>query len=257
MKNDWKKYIIVFFITAALFAIAGGLSNFFADKKVENIRAIQNKLATDILSSETQFSLLSDLSCEQDDGQENLSSELNDLAEKINYSETNLKGNTDVTELKRYYSILEIKDYLLTKKINQKCGRKLTPLLYFYTTANNCTECTKQGYVLTELRQKYPTLRVYSFDYNLDLSALNALIRVYKIDDTKLPALVISDHTYTGFKTVEEIEKIEPAIAKSLLKPTPVKKKVVVPAETSKSSSETTPPVENQIPTVPITTTQQ
>ena len=216
MKNDWSKYIIVFFITVALFAIAASLSNFFSDKKVENMRSIQNKLATDILSSETQFSLLSELSCEQDTENDNLSSELNELANKINDSESNLKGNSDINELKRYYSVLEIKDYLLTKKINQKCKGKLVPLLYFYTTANNCTECIKQGYVLTELREKYPGLRVYSFDYSLDLSALKALIKIYKISDTKLPAVVINEHTYTGFKTVEEIEKIEPAIVKLL-----------------------------------------
>ena len=218
MKNDWSKYIIVLFITTALFAIAAGLSNFFSDKKVENMRTIQNKLATDILSSETQFSLLSELSCEQDTENDNLSSELNELANKINDSESNLKGNTDVVELKRYYSILEIKDYLLTKKINQKCKGSLVPLLYFYTTANNCTECIKQGYVLTELREKYPGLRVYSFDYSLDLSALKALIKIYKISDTKLPAIVINEHTYTGFKTIEDVEKIEPAIVKLLSK---------------------------------------
>ena len=218
MKNDWSKYIIVFFITVALFAIAAGLSNFFSDKKVENMRTVQDKLATDILSSETQFSLLSELSCEQDTENDNLSSELNELANKINDSESNLKGNSDVIELKRYYSVLEIKDYLLTKKINQKCKGKLVPLLYFYTTANNCTECIKQGFVLTELRKKYPGLRVYSFDYSLDLSALKALIKIYKIDDTKLPAIVINEHTYTGFKTVEDIEKIEPAIVKLLPK---------------------------------------
>ena len=218
MKNDWSKYIIVFFITVALFAIAAGLSNFFSDKKVENMRTIQDKLATDILSSETQFSLLSELSCNQDTENDNLSSELNELANKINDSESNLKGNSDVTELKRYYSVLEIKDYLLTKKINQKCKGKLVPLLYFYTTANNCTECIKQGYVLTELREKYPGLRVYSFDYSLDLSALKALIKIYKIEDTKLPAIVINEHTYTGFKTVDDIEKIEPAIVKLLPK---------------------------------------
>ena len=219
MKNDWSKYIIVFFITIALFAIAAGLSNFFSDKKVENMRTIQDKLAVDILSSETQFSLLSELSCEQDTENDNLSSELNELANKINDSESNLKGNSDVNELKRYYSVLEIKDYILTKKINQKCKGKLVPLLYFYTTANNCTECIKQGYVLTELREKYPGLRVYSFDYSLDLSALKALLKIYKISDTKLPAIVINEHTYTGFKTVEEVEKIEPAIIKLLPKP--------------------------------------
>jgi len=218
MKNDWSKYIIVFFITVALFALAAGLSNFFSDKKVENMRSIQDKLATDILSSETQYSLLSELSCEQDNDNGNLSSELNDLANKINDSESNLKGNSDVTELKRYYSVLEIKDYLLTKKINQKCKGTLIPLLYFYTTANNCTECIKQGFVLTDLRQKYPGLRVYSFDYSLDLSALKALLKIYKISDKELPAIVINEHTYTGFKTVLDIEKIEPAIKKLLPK---------------------------------------
>ncbi len=220
MKNDWKKYIIVLFITLGLFATAGGLSNFFADKKVQEMRDIQNKIATDILSSETQFALLSELACDEDEGGENLSEELNDLSAKIEYSERNLKGNESVVELKRYYSILEIKDYLLTKKINQKCGQKYIPILYFYTTADNCTECTKQGYVLTELRNKYPNLRVYSFDYNLDLSALRALLHIYKIEDTKLPAMVINGKKVTGFHTAEEIEKINPAIKKLLPKET-------------------------------------
>ena len=218
MKNDWSKYIIVFFITVALFAIAAGLSNFFSNKKIENMKTIQDKIAIDILSSETQFSLLSELSCEQDIENDNLSFELNELASKINDSENNLKGNSDIAELKRYYSVLQIKDYLLTKKINQKCKGALIPILYFYTTANNCTECIKQGFVLTELREKYPGLRVYSFDYSLNLSALKALIKINKINDTKLPAIVINEHTYTGFKTIEEIEKIEPAIIKLLPK---------------------------------------
>lgn len=213
-KNDWGRYIIVFFITLGLFATAGGLSNFFTNKKIDTMREIQDKLATDILSSEAQFSLLSELSCEQNDGEENLSDELANMAQKIEYSERNLKGNDTAVELKRYYTILEIKDYILTKKINQRCGTKRVPILYFYTTAENCTECTKQGFVLTELRNKYPNLRVYSFDYNLDLSALRALLKIYKIDDTKLPAMVINEEKVTGFKSVEDIEKVYPNIKK-------------------------------------------
>lgn len=217
-KNDWGKYIIVFFITLALFAIAGGLSNFFTNKKIDNIRSVQNKVTTDILSSETQFALLSELSCEQENGEDNLSSELDDLSSKIQYTEENSKKNEDLLELKRYYTLLEIKDYLLTKKINEKCGKKLIPLLYFYTTAENCTECTKQGFVLTELRNKYPNLRVYSFDYNLDLSALRALIKIYKIDDTKLPALVVNEKKVTGFQSIEDLEKFAPELIKLLPK---------------------------------------
>lgn len=231
-KNDWAKYIIVFFITVALFAIAGGLSNFFTDKKVENIKTVQARLATDILSSETQFSLLSELSCKQVDGEDTLSAELNDIADKIAYSEKNLKANEEITDLKKYYSILEIKDYLLTKKINQKCGNQRVPVLYFYTTADNCTECTKQGFVLTELRTKYPNVRVYSFDYSLDLSALKALTHIYKIEDTKLPALVIDEQVNTGFQDTATLEKKYPKLFK-IKKDTPVvvpTKKTLEPA---------------------------
>lgn len=62
-------------------------------------------------------------------------------------------------------------------------------VLYFYKT-DDCTDCEKQGYALTALREKYPGLRVYSFDYGLNLSAIETLIRIYKIKDTELPALV-------------------------------------------------------------------
>ena len=211
-KNDWFKYIVVFVITLGLFATAGGLSNFFTNKKIQTMRDIQDKLSTDILSSETQFTLLSELSCSQNDGQENLSDELSDMAKKIEYSESNFKTNETAVELKRYYTLLEIKDYLLMKKINERCGQKRSSILYFYTTAENCTECTKQGFVLTELRKKYPDLRVYSFDYNLDLSALHAMIKIYKIEDTKLPALIINEKKVTGFSSIEEIEKILPKV---------------------------------------------
>ncbi|MEI6400024.1 MAG: thioredoxin family protein [bacterium] len=213
-KVDWKKYIIVLVITILLFLIAGALSGFFTDKKLQSIRTVQDKIATDILSSETQYSLLSELSCE-DIGQGNLSDELNSIADKIAYSEQNLKYSDEVIELKKYYTLLEIKDYLLSKKIGERCGKRTPTVFYFYTTAENCTLCTKQGYVLTELRSKYPDLRVYSFDYNLDLSASNALLRIYDIKDTELPTLVINDKTkVTGFKSVADIEKLIPTLVK-------------------------------------------
>jgi hypothetical protein len=85
-------------------------------------------------------------------------------------------------------------------------------VLYFYTTESNCAECTKQGYVLTALREKYPEFRVYSFDYNIDLSAVKTLISIYDVEDTKLPAMVINGKLVTGFKNVEEVEKMLPAL---------------------------------------------
>lgn len=194
------------------------LSGYFNNKKIDQVKSIQDKISIDILSSETQFSLLSELSC-QDVSRSNLSSELNSLAEKISYSEENI-GNkdTDIIELKKFYSLLEIKDFLLMKKINERCNTKTYSILYFYTTANNCSECIKQAYVLTSLREKYPDLRVYSFDYNLDLSALRAMISIYKIEDTKLPAIVVSDKLTTGFQSIEDVEKLLPSMVKEYQK---------------------------------------
>ena len=214
--NDIKRYIVVFFITVALFLTVFGLSAFLSNKKVQAIKTIQDKISIDIASSETQFQLLQELSC-KDVAASTLSDTLNDLADKISYSEENIRDKNEVTELKRYYSLLQIKDYLLMKKIKDKCGTNILPIFYFYTTAENCSECIKQSAVLTELRRNYPDVRIYSFDYNLELSALQSLIKIFNIEDTKLPALVMNEKLYTGFKDQEEIEKALPEIKKMKL----------------------------------------
>ena len=55
------------------------------------------------------------------------------------------------------------------------------------------------------LRALYPDLRVYSFDYSTDLSAVQAMLDIYKIEDTKLPALIVDDEALTGFRSIEEL----------------------------------------------------
>jgi hypothetical protein len=60
--------------------------------------------------------------------------------------------------------------------------------------------------VLSSLREKYPELRVYSFDYSIDLSAVRSMLQIYKIKDTALPALVLDDELLTGFRGIEELE---------------------------------------------------
>ena len=202
---DWKKYLIVFLITAGLFVTAIYLSNFFNNKKINQLKIIQDKITIDILSSETQFSLLSELSC-KNISDSVFSGELGELGNKLEWSQKNL-GNTDeVSYLKKYYSLLQIKDYLLAKKISARCGVKSAFILYFYTTVANCSECEKESLVLSTLRAEYPELRVYSFDYSTDLSAVASMLQIYKIKDTELPALVIDDEVLTGFHSLEDLE---------------------------------------------------
>jgi hypothetical protein len=154
------------------------LSNYFGNKKINQLKSIQDKIAIDILSSETQFSLLSELSC-KNISDSVLSGELGELGQKLEWGQENLGATEEVSYLKKYYSLLQIKDYLLMKKIVSRCGGKSAFILYFYTTAENCSECEKEGLVLTALRDRYPELRVYSFDYSTDLSAVKSMLSIY------------------------------------------------------------------------------
>jgi hypothetical protein len=233
---DWKKYIIVFFITAALFASTFALSNYFNNKKIDELHTVEDKVSLDLMSSETEFSLLQELSC-KDISNTVLSSELNSLADKITYSE-NTFGDTDpdVISLKKSYSLLEIKDYLLMKEITKRCGQQPVFILYFYTN-DNCADCTKQGYVLTSLREQYPNLRVYSFDYSLDLSAIAAMISIYKVP-SQLPALVINGKAYSGFQSIDNIEKTFPQLQTIKKKTTTTSSKTQ--SQTNSSGADTT-----------------
>jgi hypothetical protein len=208
---DWKKYALVFLLTGGIFLSAVFLSDYFNNRKIDELKSIQDKISIDLLSSETQYDLLAEMSC-ADASNSSVSPALAELADKIEYSEQNI-GSADIRQLKESYSLLEIKDYLLMKKLSDRCGFKNVSILYFYTTAENCEECAKQGLALDALREKYSSIRVYSFDYNLvGLSAVKAMTSIYRIKDTELPALVIDGRVHTGFQSVEDIEKIKPSL---------------------------------------------
>ena len=68
------------------------------------------------------------------------------------------------------------------------------------------------GEVLTYLRETYPALRVYSFDYHLDLSALSTLIRLRRLHG-ELPAMVINNRAPVyGFNNLDEMQALIPEL---------------------------------------------
>lgn len=219
---EWFKFIVTFVITLGIFITVFFVTKVVNERKLSEIRSIQDKIAIDLLSSETQFSLLKRSTCSQDGGSL-LAPEIGTLGERLSFMESELGTNNEsVIGLKKYYSLLQIKDYLLGLELSQKCDFKPIYIVYFYK--NDCTDCEKQGYALTALREKYPELRVYSFDANLDLSAIATMETIYKVSDEGLPALVINEKLYTGFQSIETIEKLIPELKKSLQKPATVKK---------------------------------
>ena len=210
---EWFKYIITFIVTAGIFVTVFYVTKIISEQKMVEIRSIQDKISIDLLSSETQFALLKRSACTQD-GNSLLAPEIGSLGERLAFMENQLgNNNLQVIGLKKYYSLLQIKDYLLGLELSQKCDFKPIYILYFYRS--NCSDCEKQGYILTALREKYPELRVYSFDTDLDVSAIATLKTLYKISE-ELPAVVINEKLYTSFQSVETIEKLIPDLKKSL-----------------------------------------
>ena len=83
----------------------------------------------------------------------------------------------------------------------------MTFIIYFYADKKTCPLCEDQGYILTYFREKYPFLRVYSFDYNLELAALKTLKSVFRLKG-ETPIMVINNDVYYGYKNKDELETI-------------------------------------------------
>lgn len=211
---QWQKYILAFVITTAIFGTAFYVTSRLDARRVADIRATQEAISIDILSLETQFDLLGSLGCETITEGVVLSSELNTLAARLSVAENNLgSDNEEVISLKKQYSLLEIKDYLLMREISGKCPAfKPVSILYFYSNTENCEDCRRMGEVLSYLRNEYPDLRVYSFDYNLNLSALETLISLRRVEP-KFPALIVnSGRPSYGFKSVDAMYEFIPEL---------------------------------------------
>lgn len=214
MRNpiESRKYLLALAITLVVFFGALIISNKISTQRIADVKSIESSISMDILSSETQFALLKDSSCKTIDHSTAFSEELNNLAQKLSYMEDSLgTKNPEVISLKKYYSLLQVKDYLLVKQVKEKCGGKPIIITYFYSNAGNCDDCVREGYVLTKLREEFPELRIYAFDYDLDLSVVKTMKSIYGVRNT-LPALTIWDENYYGFKSADDIEKIIPQL---------------------------------------------
>ncbi len=215
MRVDYSKYVYSLIITIAIFATAIFASKFFSNERVDNVKSIQDNIAINILSTETQFDLLKEVPCSNLDSNI-LSDELSKIGDRLSYLESNRGADdAEVQYLKKYYSLLEIKDYILAKRLAEKCvSRKVAYVIYLYSNSKNCESCNRQALALTAIRQKYPELRVYTFDYDLDLSAIQTLKKIYKVPE-EFPIIIINDKVTSGYKDKETLDNELPARIKA------------------------------------------
>lgn len=225
-----RNVLISLVITVLLIGTVIYTINYLNNQRVEQISELQNRLATDTLSVETQFALLEEAPCEDLTEGNTLSQEVTSLGDRLAVTESQLGSTNDqVLQLKKQYTLLQIRDYLLTKRLSQTCDVDPTVVLYFYSNKpGSCADCDRASYALSYLHNQNPKLRVYSFDYDLDLGALDTLKSVEKVQP-EFPAFIIDGKRSYGFTNLEDFETLFPkdffATSTATTTPTTGKKK--------------------------------
>ncbi len=199
----WKKYILVFFITATIFVLAFFVSSLFYNKRLNEIREIENRVSLNLLALEVESDLLSGLSCE-DEHVSLTAEDMGALGERLAYLENKGGDKEVVRDLKTQYSLFQLKDYLLLKQLNRRCGEGLHFIFYFYSNEGDCDDCVRQGYVLQKIREENPLVRIYSFDYGLEIPGVSSLKRFYELRH-ELPIVIIDREVIYGFQDEESV----------------------------------------------------
>lgn len=202
------RYIATFALATLCFIIGILIGNAITSSKIAKVESMEDKLKFDIMSLEIENLLATENPCSAIP--ETLEEQLGKTTIKISFLENQLgKDDLQVLELKKYYSLLEIRHWLFMQKRKERCGENYTLVLFFYSNKpENIDLSEKQGYVLDYLRNEYglERLKVYSLDYDLDLGVIKTLIEVYDI--TEVPSMIIDGGFYLGFHSKDELEKL-------------------------------------------------
>jgi len=199
-----SRFIAALAITLLIFLLGYMVSSEINKNKLNKINYFEQDLRIESLSSELLLQLVQKDVC----GSVNITSyneELASYGKRITYMESVYGfSSEEVVRLKNYYSLLEVRHWLLAKDFNEKCTQNKSLIIFFYTNYG-CTDCEDQGLVLTNLHKEYPFFNIYSFEYNLNNSATDYLKQRYDIPSNRLPALIINDEVFYGFKSKESL----------------------------------------------------
>lgn len=204
-KMDWTKHTAVLAITVLIFFTGILLGTILNKNKVDSVREMSEELRISTMSSEIEFAILAENPCVVTD-LEFLSDDLHQLSLKVDYMENQLGSqNKDVKEVKNFYSIIQLRHWILMTKIKEQCEIETENIIYFYSNLGDCDECSDQGYILSHLKRTN-NVNIYSVDINTNNNAVRTLKQVYGIKSA--PTLIIGNEVYEGFLTLNQIREI-------------------------------------------------
>jgi len=208
----WEFYIVSAAITLFILFMGIYLGIFLSKGKIEQLQSELKSLKLkqeDLMFELSLFALNKNISCNMlTQALEKVIDEAGKLGDKVSLYETTEKiKDESFYELKKDYTLTLIRYWFYVEEIKKNCDKgNLVTVLYFYSN-RDCFDCLSQGTILTYMKQKYPqNLMVFALDYDLDLSIISSLKRVYGVQ--KVPSLVINGEKYEGLVTLEKLSEI-------------------------------------------------
>ncbi len=205
-KIPTSRYVTVLSITVLIFIIGILLGQLIADTRVSGLTEAQENMKSYLLSLNLQNELASQFICNIDVFE--LTRDRTTIGFEVDSLESRLGSkNLEVVRLKKEYSLLSIRQWLLIEEAKEKCNQNYDIILFFYSNEENKTDSQSQGFVLDYLYNKYPDkIVIYSFDVNLDDPSLNTLKRVFNVSTA--PTVVINGKLYEGFQEFDTLEAL-------------------------------------------------
>lgn len=130
-----------------------------------------------------------------------LSEELWKLGKVLGAQDAQQKlGDENYNFLKRKYHLMQIRTYILDKKLQTDCGSKTNVILFYFKRGDESSE--EQGKILDELVAEYK-LHVFAVEYGYS-KELQFLEDYYEIKET--PSLAVNfGNTLPGMTTKEQL----------------------------------------------------
>lgn len=216
-----KRLLIIASVTTIILYFMGILTGYFVQVKVlsrtqEELEKVQEEFYDYNQNLENiqleQLYLTThqgELSCKIlisiiDEMHNNLAYFWSKLPSKLEVYEKYSEVQPEYVKLKRDYTLLSIRTWLLSLDVKKKCGEEIIPALYFYS--RDCDSCIDQSYVLDNLKKENPNFSAFIVDFNLDEPIVKIIKNVYNV--TEVPSFVINDKLYPGYQSLEQMKKI-------------------------------------------------
>lgn len=207
-----NKYIVAAVITFGIFFLGMTLGMVVENKRVAMIQTEFNLEKVEFESSQLQYDYLNMIdskgSCPAlyESFDKNLEKLENTRIRLNNYIVDSKINSEEFNILKRQYMIEQLRYYLLANTAKNMCDDNIARIIYFYSTSENCPDCSDQEFVLSYLRQKYSgSLYIFALDETFtDEPMISVLKKQYNI--TKFPSLIVEENVFQGFSTKDQLE---------------------------------------------------